>query len=343
MSSSAQNLVATWELEARTGALTADARCRNLHGLPIEGKISLNALLCAIDREHQPRVAQAIQTTLEAPGPAGFEVEYPVTVDGHTRWLFALGQVTKTERGARAAVAVLDISGRHRQEEAAKQQADLYQELVGIVSHDLKNPVQVMIAGLALLEAGGLDATQANVARRLKNATDRAGRLITDLLDFSRVRLGGGIPVSKRSTDLAELVKDVIASFAIARPDRRIELTVEGDTRCPIDSDRMQQVVTNLLDHAFDRAKDQEPIRVWAIGRARTVELAVVTHGEPITGELLPKVFEPLSPEAQRRNRLRVGLGMYIARSIAEAHEGTVEATSSEEETRFCVLLPRGS
>jgi signal transduction histidine kinase len=333
--------LASWELEPG-GALQADRRCRELHGLAEEAPLELSTLLERIEPSHRANAEETITGAFQAKGPAGFDLEYPVTVPGGTRWLFTRAQVLRAESGPRLVAAVLDISGRHRQEDAARKQADLYQQMVGVVSHDLKNPVQVLIAGLALLdEAGSLDDRQKTVLRRLKSATHRASRLITDLLDFTRDRLGDGIPVVRRRIDLFDVIRDVVSSFAFARPDGKIDLERSGDTNAQLDPDRMEQLVTNLLDNAFEYAESEERIRVVLEGHEDTLELSVLAHGEPITRELLPRLFDPLSPAVRQRNRRRVGLGLYIVRAIAEAHGGTADVSSSRQETRFSVLLPK--
>ena len=334
--------LATWELDPSSGALIADGRCRAMHGLPADGALDLEAMLARVAPSHRARTEETIASVLAAEGPAGFEIEYPVGDGGGVRWLFTRGQVLRAESGPRAIAAVLDISGRHRQEEEARQQAELYQQLVGIVSHDLKNPVQVLIAGLSLLdEARNFDDRQKNVLRRLKSATHRASRLITDLLDFTRDRLGGGMTMEPKRIDLFDVVRDVISSLAFARPDGKIELARDGDTIAELDPDRMEQMVTNLLDNAFEYAAREEQIHVMLNGREDAIEISVFAHGEPITGELMASLFEPLSPAVRQRNRRRVGLGLHIVRAIAEAHGGSAGVSSNLEETRFSVVLPR--
>jgi PAS domain-containing protein len=93
--------IATWELDPSDRSLIADRRCRLLHGLPSDGPMDLGSILQKIDPSHRAQVAESIETLLAARGPAGFELEYPVTDDGSTRWVFTRGQLIRTESGPR--------------------------------------------------------------------------------------------------------------------------------------------------------------------------------------------------------------------------------------------------
>jgi signal transduction histidine kinase len=168
--------------------------------------------------------------------------------------------------------------------------------------------------------------------------------LISDLLDLTRARLAGGIPVVPRPANFEEICRSVVGEVRTAQPDCPISLEVEGDVSASVDRERMAQVVANLVSNATRFGCDSG-IAVTLHGSGDGVELEVHNYGEPIAPELLPVIFDPFRRAALQRESVPgsgLGLGLFIAREIVEAHRGSIDVSSSlEEGTSFRVWIPR--
>jgi len=219
------------------------------------------------------------------------------------------------------------------------------QHLVGIVSHDLRNPLGAILMGASiLLEMDELSERATSIARRIHSSAERSARMIRDLLDFTQARLGGGIRLDRRPSDVCVITSATLDEVRTAYPERTLELTHEGDVEGNFDADRLAQLVTNLAANALKYGRAGTPVSVHVTGSAHGVELTLHNHGEPIPGELLGRIFEPLqraTSQIDRRTR-SVGLGLYIVDAIARAHGGSVSVCSTEQGgTTFTVRLPK--
>ncbi|MCP3141346.1 PAS domain-containing protein [Pyxidicoccus xibeiensis] len=238
----------------------------------------------------------------------------------------------------------MDISERKRLEAEQRQRAEFEQQLIGIVSHDLRNPISAiaMSAG-GLLRRQGLDERTLGGITRILGSADRANRMIRDLLDFTQARLGGGIPLERKPGDLHELTRQVVEEVRLGAPEREILLEHAGDARGEWDADRLAQVVTNLVGNALAYSPPDTPVRVRTAQVEGEVVLSVHNQGEPIAPELLPRIFEPLQravPRAIHATR-SIGLGLFIVREIVRGHGGRIEVRSTRDAgTTFSVFLP---
>jgi signal transduction histidine kinase len=218
--------------------------------------------------------------------------------------------------------------------------------LLGIVSHDLRSPINAILFGAAmLLERPDLDASSTKTLTRMQSAAERAERMIRDLLDYTQAHLGGGIHVARSPHDLRLIARRVIAEIEAGSPGCTIEVFEDGgNTTSDLDEDRIAQVFGNLLSNAITYGSPGSPIRIELRGDDAQVAFAVHNSGPAIPAERQRQIFEPmqqLSPDDGRRQR-SVGLGLYIAESIVVAHHGTISVASSESEgTTFTVQLPR--
>jgi len=166
--------------------------------------------------------------------------------------------------------------------------------------------------------------------------------MIRDVMDFTRGRLGSGIPVLLHNCDLAGLCSEVVAEMRQAHPTRDIRFEPTVLLRSTCDTDRMEQVLSNLVGNAITHGHD--PIVVTATDVGELIELVVESSGEPIAQASMTRMFEPFSrgirlmPSGEIAPGL--GLGLYIVSEIVRAHRGTIEVTSGER-TRFVVRIPR--
>lgn len=232
-----------------------------------------------------------------------------------------------------------------RAKEEARRRTELEQRFLGMVSHDLRNPLMAISLAAGTLQRAEQPTPERvhRMATRIATSADSMGRMISDLLDFTRGRLGGGIPLERSASDLVVLCREVIDEFSVTHPSR--DILFEGDTSCEgqWDSSRMRQVVSNLLSNALRHAREGTPVRVKARTVGEQVEVSVSNEGEPIPPELLPVLFEPFRRGMSKfRPAGSLGLGLYIVRQVVEGHGGQVEVRTGEAGTSFIVRLPCG-
>lgn len=234
-----------------------------------------------------------------------------------------------------------------RHEAEAKDRAVFAEQMIGIVSHDLRNPLTVIqLAATVVSRREHLSERASADIQRILKAVDRATRLVRDLLDFTKARLGGGITIDPRPTDLHALVRGVKDETELAFPDRRVELRQEGDTHGDWDPDRIVQIVENLLTNALKYSPADTTVQLLTRADATTVSLHVHNAGPAITAPQLHRLFEPLQRAAEHDDRTTrsVGLGLYIVKQLVEAHGGAITVDSSEVDgTTVTVTLPRHS
>jgi PAS domain S-box-containing protein len=239
---------------------------------------------------------------------------------------------------------VSDITERKQDEARKKDQADFEQQLIGIVSHDLRNPLNAILLGAtALVRREELDERAVKSVLRIQSSAERAVRMVKDLLDFTQARLGGGIPMRPGPLDLHALVRQGVEEVEVAYPGRTVEVRQEGEARGEWDSDRIAQVVTNLVTNALKYSPEGTPVRVVTRAEGDWVSLCVQNEGAPIPSEKLPSLFEPLqrATATHDRSSRSIGLGLYIVKQLVRAHAGTIEVVSNEEAgTTFTVRLP---
>ncbi len=230
-------------------------------------------------------------------------------------------------------------------EQQARRRADFEQQLIGIVSHDLRNPVSaILMSAQMLLKQEGLSERAFKGASRILSSAERATRLIGDLLDFTQARLGDGIRINRKCTCIGELTCQVLEEIRAAWPERDIQVSHSGDGEGKWDPDRLAQVMTNLVTNALRYSPPGTPVRVSTRAEVESVAIEVHNLGKPIPQDLLPHIFEAMKrgPQDGERSGRSVGLGLYIVQQIVRAHGGSVSVRSTEAEgTTFTVLLPR--
>ena len=242
------------------------------------------------------------------------------------------------------AVFFRDVSAEQRQEAAAKKSAEFEQQLIGIVSHDLRNPLSaILMASTMLTRSDDLDDRATKNAVRIKNAAERATRLVNDLLDFTKARLGGGIRIDPAPADLHVLTRTVMDEVEAAWPGRDLQLRQDGITKGAWDPDRLGQVVQNLVTNALKYSPEGSTVQIVTGATETEASLSVHNTGAHIAEELLQTIFEPMrrGTEGIDRAARSVGLGLYIVKQIVEAHKGTVTVKSAPGAgTTFTVRLP---
>ena len=229
--------------------------------------------------------------------------------------------------------------------ETLGQQSDFEKQLIGIVSHDLRNPLNVICLGAqSLLMREELDERTTKAITRIQTAANRATRMIRDLLDFTQARLGSGIHIELRSALFHDLTRDVLDEVESSHPDRELRVKSSGDGQGRWDPDRIAQVVQNLVTNAFKYSPAGSEVHVETRGEDGVVVLSVHNHGLPIAPEALARIFEPMTRATSGADSTSrsIGLGLYIVKHIVDAHQGTIEVESSASAgTTFTVRLPK--
>lgn len=298
--------------------------------------------------EERERVLQTLRESITG-GAQDWQEEYRLQrADG--TWVHVVNRCQIVRDAAGRAIQVVgalqDVTERKRMEAEAQQRADFERQLIGMVSHDLRNPLNaILMAATALLRSEELPERQRRNVVRVLNSTERATRLIRDLLDFTRARQGGGIPLNRRETNLHELVHTVVEELQAIHSERTLQVEHSGDATGEWDPDRLAQVITNLAGNALQYSAPETPVRVTTRGEVDGVVLEVHNLGAPIAPEVLPRIFEPMergtSTHAGQLGR-SIGLGLFIVRHLVLAHGGRVGVRSVVDEgTTFTVLLPR--
>ncbi len=242
--------------------------------------------------------------------------------------------------GERKAQQVIDVLQRERENEA-HQRALVAEQLIGIVSHDLRSPLNAIMLGATLLEDRA-DALDRRTVTRIISAGRRATGLIGDLLDFTQARLGGGLRVNPAEVALHDVVATALDELRVVWSARDIVHQRVGDGTARADPQRIGQLVTNLVGNALTYGDASSPVVVRSSIVENASEISVQNRGAPIPAALVPHLFEPLSRGDQVATGRSVGLGLFIVRQIAVTHGGEVAVSSTVDDgTCFTVTLPR--
>jgi signal transduction histidine kinase len=220
---------------------------------------------------------------------------------------------------------------------------------LAVLGHDLRSPLSgIGMSAMVLAKPGLTDAGRQQAAARIKRAARDMNRLITDLLEYTRTRLGAGIPIDRSACDLGPVCEASLEDIRAGNPEQPFVQQLSGDLTLQADAARMQQALSNLLSNAVQHGTAQSPVTLTADGMADEVLLQVSNLGDPIPPEALQTIFEPLvqapnaSTEVHERSRTSLGLGLFIVREIVLAHGGTIAAASSAASgTVFSIRMPR--
>ena len=222
-----------------------------------------------------------------------------------------------------------------------RENAVLREQFIAVLGHDLRNPLGGVIGALSMLKAMPLDGRGKAVIRLAEDSVDRMSGLINDIMDFARGRLGSGMSLDRQPVNLTRPLNHVVEEIKAAWPDRDIRAGIDIPFEILCDQGRVCQLLSNLLANAITHGSADGPVVVASSVKEDAVDVAVINTGKPIPAESLSRLFEPFTREEHRPSQNGLGLGLYIASQIAEAHGGKLWATSDETETRFIFSLPR--
>lgn len=241
-------------------------------------------------------------------------------------------------------VLAIEVTEQVRAAKELARIADFQQELLGIVGHDLRNPLNAILLATQMLQRTAEPPLQPPLMRIARSAV-RMRNLINDLVDYTRARLGAA-PVQREPCEIADLCREVIDELSAVNPERRIRLDAEDAGEGLWQRSRIQQMVSNLIANAIQYSLKESEIVVEVTGDPAEVRIAVHNMGRPIPPEALASIFEPFRRvgDSQVHGVVHLGLGLYIVQQVARAHGGTVDVRSDEGQgTHFFVTLPRNS
>lgn len=223
------------------------------------------------------------------------------------------------------------------------RQLDRARELfMGVLGHDLRSDLQVILASCHKLERKPSKEQIEKYVPYIKQSTNNIAEIVGDLLDVARTRLGAQLPIDTTSVDGAHTCEQVLQPLRALHPNCNLRLNVEGDVTGEWDSNRMHQLLANLVRNAIQHGDAGREITLSAQGSEEMVVFRVHNYGPMIPHQLIRHVFEPLQQGEVRSDGSSLGLGLYIASTIAQGHRGTISVSSSETEgTTFTVTLPR--
>ena len=316
-----------------------------LEAIPELAGQGIDTLLTRVLQTGEPFTARELSVQVDVRGEGVLEdrlfdfVYQPVrAADGSIEGVLDLAVDVTEQVQAREAVRKLAEEQRTRLE--------FEQQLIGIVSHDLRNPLSVILFGTqSLLNRGELEPRVARTLGRIQASAERATRMVRDLLDFTQARLGGGLQVKREPQSLHDVTRAAVEELRAAHPERELRLELTGEARGEWDADRLSQVVGNLVSNAVKYSTPGTPVTVKQSASGDDVLLEVHNQGNPIPPEAHARLFQPLQRAVATidKESRSVGLGLYIVEQIIRAHQGLIDVVSTEAQgTTFRVRLPSG-
>lgn len=229
-----------------------------------------------------------------------------------------------------------------------EQTARTRDTFLAILSHDLRTPLAAMAMAGDYLTAPHIGTPQTvRVGGQVKRSVAVMSSMISDLLEYARAQLGAGIPIVRHDTNIQDLLEAAIDEVRMAYPDCQFEVRISGKLVGSFDDARLRQAVVNLLTNAVQYRTQGYPVVVSATEAKDTIILQVRNQGPVIPQDSLQAIFDPLvqlagDEQQDGRPSTSLGLGLFIAREIAVAHNGTITAESDESSgTVFTIQLPK--
>lgn len=332
-------------------------------------------------QDHLPQILKAIVADLRTPqsvkeqrkksqgrAPQSTDPESAATYHGRTRAIagFGVNQMVAEYRALRASVlrhwaadralVTASVDSLVRFNEAIDQavaeslaefsdEVESWREIfLGALGHDLRGPLAAVVLSADILEPELKGTPHARHLERILAGGVRMSKLLDDLLEYSRSKLGDGMVIRATECDLAQALRDEMDLLRAALPGASINFTAGGDTSGLFDESRLREATHNLVTNAAKYGADGTAVSVVLLGHLDQVVIEVRNMGTEVTPAALERIFDPLARgtnTASRGEHASLGLGLFLVREIARAHGGTVEATSADGMTTFSLSLPR--
>ena len=266
--------------------------------------------------------------TLCAIDPRPAQLSSPETLQMFQLFADLIGlQLTSGERLAASDAALME----------AHHVAELREQFVAVLGHDLRNPLAAIdINALLLLKTATLGEPATKILLGMRTSAARMAGLIDNMLDFARGRLGSGMEMQRvEDCDLTVALEQVLWELQALYPDRLIAGQFHHGAAVRCDSARIAQLLSNLLANALHHGDPAKPVWVRANSDTQGFELSVTNEGAPIPADDLARLFQPFARGSAPGDSKGLGLGLYIAAEIARGHDGTLTVASTAAETRF--------
>lgn len=236
-------------------------------------------------------------------------------------------------------------------ESVARYGQDLEQSkemFLAVLGHDLRTPLgAILTSSRFMLDIGELEEPNLTLTARIASSSTRMVQMVGDLLDFTRGRLGGGIPITRERMSMRRAVHEVVNEMAAAHPDRALEVDAHGEVWGEWDCPRISQALTNLVGNALQHGSPGTRVIVSLRGDPAETTIAVHNSGPAISADLLDGIFNPMKMRTTPGSTAAagpsgsLGLGLYIAERIVTAHGGRIDVRSTEADgTTFTIHLP---
>lgn len=219
---------------------------------------------------------------------------------------------------------------------------------IAVLAHDLRNPLNAILSSAQFLQiTESIDRATVNEATTsIIDSGSQMSKLISNLLDFTRTRLGQSLPVKQEEVDLALVCRQTVAELAAAHPERMMEMSCPESLRGRFDATRINQMLSNLIGNAIQHGAKSAPIKLTLNTESEHIVFRVHNEGAPIPESTLHTIFD-LTPRRREEDKRptnefsHLGIGLFIVKKIVEAHSGSISVTSTAKAgTTFVVSLP---
>lgn len=296
-----------------------------------------------------PVVANSTASNDEDGNNLGTEVVLFLAREGHGS-VAMLAQALEMERHSvrrleeRITALERQIEEAVTEETEVREYSELQEQFIAVLGHDLRNPVAAIDSGATILLREGWTDRAPLILKLMRNSVVRMNGLINNVLDLTRFRLGGGIDLNlEPGRPLAPTLQQVVEEIRTAHPDRVIHDHFEVDGTVSVDHLRIAQAYSNLLGNALKHGATDGPIHSECRVSDGILEIKVRNSGDPIPPDMMERLFKPFQRGKVHHHSGGLGLGLYIAARIADAHGGTIVVSSDEQETCFSLRAPCGS
>ncbi|HET9438978.1 MAG TPA: sensor histidine kinase [Longimicrobiales bacterium] len=220
---------------------------------------------------------------------------------------------------------------------------------LAILGHDLRTPLgAIYTSARFMLDSNELEEPYLTLVSRISSSAQRSTHMVGDLLDFTRSRLGGGIPVTRAEMNLGKVLREVVEEISALHPDRKVEVDTRVEQRGQWDAGRIGQALANVIGNAVEHGAVGSTVTIDVAGDDTDVTIAIHNRGEVIDSAELDGIFNPMKFKGKEYKSSRkgptgnLGLGLFIAERIVTAHGGRIAVESSEANgTTFTIHLPR--
>jgi PAS domain S-box-containing protein len=333
-----------WEVDLSTGAVLWAPETYDLYGVePGLFQPTFAAWRARLHPDDLPAVDAAIEDALRG-RTDDYRAEFRALRGGTERWLLAIGQVRRAPDGRplRMSGVTIDITSRKRTEEELRQVDRRRSDFLGVLSHELRNPLAPIRNGLYILHHAAPGGDQAQRALTvIERQVAHLARLVDDLLDVARIS-SGKIRLILTRLDLVDLVRRTVDDHRTLFAARKLDLTAPaGPVWIQGDGTRLAQVLGNLLSNAAKFTSEGGRVAVSLRTMGARAVLEVADDGVGMDEETLKRLFVPFAQAACNLDRSRGGrgLGLALVKNLAELHGGEVSASSDGPGRGACLTI----